>query len=441
MRLSENIKRIRKVMGLISEQETYTFTDKSEYEKALKIYNQAKKLSDESIRKFNAFKNSKFILYIGGEVYKDNWVARLHQQYDKLIKDKKLLDDRYLISQSEKPDAIIKPVRNWCTAWLTKRPTDGSSSIPEKDTEFIPLTASAKYPQHPSSRQYHYYDHEKYSWWGHICGTIYEPTMPEPILQTKHQIQPNFQSPPIKISSTPSGVLPIMQKPFEPNTPEKTKFMISWTPDGKCQLMKYYDTFEDMQKEVRDFDLPFLGSRTEGKPPNYAEYKTEKIQGKNFPEGPWFNSCTQKWDENLNENKDKMKQFLNDKFGSYVIYESMKVDDFGRLHDDDSKIVYPYSKIAKFVTWFDKEFGDYAAKQGWFIVSSDSDVPKIRYQPEDGNKFNLFFQVQRIDDPMDGEALFGRLKNDQEAYELAKKIGLVLDENGVVIGWENEIFI
>jgi len=42
---------------------------------------------------------------------------------------------------------------------------------------------------------------------------------------------------------------------------------------------------------------------------------------------------------------------------------------------------------------------------------------------------------------MEGEALFGRLKNDHEADELAKKIGLVLDEHGVVIGWENEIFI
>jgi len=93
MRLSENIKRIREVMGLISEQETYTFTNKLEYEKALKIYNKAKRLSDESIRKSNEFKNSKFYFYVGGEVYKDNWVARLHQQYDKLVKDKKLLDD------------------------------------------------------------------------------------------------------------------------------------------------------------------------------------------------------------------------------------------------------------------------------------------------------------------------------------------------------------
>ena len=42
---------------------------------------------------------------------------------------------------------------------------------------------------------------------------------------------------------------------------------------------------------------------------------------------------------------------------------------------------------------------------------------------------------------MEGEALTGKLKNDLEAEELAKKIGLVLDEYGVVIGWQNDIFI
>ena len=136
-----------------------------------------------------------------------------------------------------------------------------------------------------------------------------------------------------------------------------------------------------------------------------------------------------------------MKEYLNSKFGSYVIYESMKVDDWGRLHDEEAKIIYPYKKIAKFVNWFDKEYGDYAQKQGWFIVTSDTDTPKVRYKPEEGNKYNLFFQVQRIDDPMEGEALFGKLKSDLVADELAKKLGIELDEFGVVIGWKGESFL
>ena len=123
------------------------------------------------------------------------------------------------------------------------------------------------------------------------------------------------------------------------------------------------------------------------------------------------------------------------------LYEDMKVDDWGRLHDEDVKITYPYKKIARFLNWFEKEWGNYAEEQGWFIVTSDTDLPKVKYKPEEGNKYNLFFQVQRIDDPMEGEALTGKLKNDLEAEELAKKIGLVLDEYGVVIGWQNDIFI
>lgn len=137
---------------------------------------------------------------------------------------------------------------------------------------------------------------------------------------------------------------------------------------------------------------------------------------------------------NLHENIDRIKKVMG-------LRESMKVDDWGRLHDEESKIEYPYKSVAKFLNWFEKEYGDYVKKQGWFVVTSDTDVPKTKYKPEKGNKYNLFFQVQRIDDPMEGEALFGKLKNDHQADELAKKIGLMLDEFGVVIGWDGESFL
>lgn len=77
----------------------------------------------------------------------------------------------------------------------------------------------------------------------------------------------------------------------------------------------------------------------------------------------------------------------------------MNVDDYGRLHDQESKKIYPYKKISKLVNWFEKEYGDYAAKQGWSIFTSDSDLPKIKYKNEPNNKYNLFFQVQRLMTP------------------------------------------
>ena len=52
-----------------------------------------------------------------------------------------------------------------------------------------------------------------------------------------------------------------------------------------------------------------------------------------------------------------------------------------------------------------------------------------------------YWQVQRLDNPGEGEALLGKLKNDYQADELAKKLGLMLDEFGVVIGWEGQLFI
>lgn len=137
---------------------------------------------------------------------------------------------------------------------------------------------------------------------------------------------------------------------------------------------------------------------------------------------------------NLQENITRIKKMMG-------IHEEMKIDDWGRLHDEENKIVYPYKKISKLIDWFESEFGDYAKQQGWSIFSSDTDIPKIKYKPEEGNKYNIFFQVQRIDDPEEGEAITGRLKNDQQAEELAKKTGLMIDEFGVVIGWDGESFL
>ena len=137
---------------------------------------------------------------------------------------------------------------------------------------------------------------------------------------------------------------------------------------------------------------------------------------------------------NLQENIQRIKEVMN-------LQEDMKIDDWGRLHDEESKVVYPYSRIAKFLDWYEKEWGDYAKEQGWGIFTSDSDTPKIKYKAEPGNKYNYVFEVQRIDDPIEGEALMGKLKTDMEAERLAEKTGLMLDEYGVIIGFNGELFI
>lgn len=407
MILSENIKRIREVMGLFPEEQaviseqsiesvsekTKVYTNKAEYEKALKLFNKAKELSDKSKKKFNIFKNTVFKYRVGQPNGEGNyWLRELEKQAAKLYSDNKLMLD----DQLTKYENIIKPTKQWEIHWLTKSPS------PKVDEDFVNLVRISNPPNWPN----HPFPSTKLFWWGKTFGIIYEPKMPKPIYQEPSQ-------------------------PPKPNPPSQV------------------NQPENQSINLQDVVVPDDGERVfgpGGTTIGFIEGKTFVPIDKSEWNGRMF-SPLEKQDWDLLNHEGRMKVYIRQKFGGFILFntsnlnEDMKVDDWGRLHDEESKIIYPYKRISKFVNWFDKEYGDYAQKQGWFIVTSDTEVPKIRYKPEDGNKFNLFFQVQRIDDPMEGEALFGKLKNDHEADELAKKLGLVLDEHGVVIGWDNEIFI
>lgn len=370
MRLSENIKRIREVMGLISEQTDTenVYTDEESYKKALENYNKALQI---------------YRIYLHNRNIRKKFDETIIKKYP----ERKLrFKPRRFRNASDISDPY-EPMISWGKLTMVKDPEMIIGYHLESEKDYSVSQWNSKHKNDPIKPIYF-----------EGSGGHYYPVYEEPIKPVLKKPNPEIKKDEVKV--------------IEPIKTQKPKPKI----DGES----VFGPGKSLIGFVKD--RKFIPVSDPSMMPNKNNYYG-------------------KWDWDLLQDKEKMKEFLYNKFGSYVIYESMEVDDWGRLHDDDSKIVYPYSRIAKFVTWFDKEFGDYAAKQGWFIVSSDSDAPKIRYKPEDGNKFNLFFQVQRIDDPMEGEALFGRLKNDHQADELAKKIGLVLDEYGVVIGWENEIFI
>lgn len=133
--------------------------------------------------------------------------------------------------------------------------------------------------------------------------------------------------------------------------------------------------------------------------------------------------------------KTVIREFLNEAY----------VDKDGNLKDFEYKTFYDFDKIKKFVDWFQSEYSDYTLKQGWSIFDSDSEVPNQKYYSErtyNGNKLNgYYWQVQRLDDPSDDEALFGSLDNDFKADDLARKLGLMVDEYGVVYGWDGQSFL
>ncbi len=109
------------------------------------------------------------------------------------------------------------------------------------------------------------------------------------------------------------------------------------------------------------------------------------------------------------------------------------------------RIFYPYNKIEKFVEWFRDEYGDYPNRQGWDIFRSDSNSPNKKYYSKgviNGKEYEgYYFQIQKIDDPMEDEALFGALESDFTADELARKLGIMVDEYGVVYGYKGTSFI
>ena len=100
---------------------------------------------------------------------------------------------------------------------------------------------------------------------------------------------------------------------------------------------------------------------------------------------------------------------------------------------------YPYYKIEKLIDFYKEEFQDYMNKQGWDIFESDNPIFYDNYKSDGG----YFWQVQVIDEPYGesgfydekGNALIG-ITTDQEAINLARKTGLMVDDDGLVYGFK-----
>jgi len=109
------------------------------------------------------------------------------------------------------------------------------------------------------------------------------------------------------------------------------------------------------------------------------------------------------------------------------------------------KILYPFDKIGKFVKWFNDEYGDYQNKQGWAIFDSDSEIPNEKYNSVRTYKgktlSGYYWQIQRLDNPGDNEALFGKLSSDFEADRMARKLSIMVDEYGVIYGYDGVSFL
>jgi hypothetical protein len=100
---------------------------------------------------------------------------------------------------------------------------------------------------------------------------------------------------------------------------------------------------------------------------------------------------------------------------------------------NNEKIIYPYNQIKYFVDWFQNFFSKKAEEQGWGIFDSDTSQPLEKYISDSG-KYQRFWQIESIDE-------LELLKSDLDADKLAKKMGLMLDEYGLVIGYNGISFL
>lgn len=102
---------------------------------------------------------------------------------------------------------------------------------------------------------------------------------------------------------------------------------------------------------------------------------------------------------------------------------------------EEVKPMYSKDKFFPFVTWFNNIHRSEMNKEGWLIVNAGYlDIPEYidtEYYPYRNGDY---WQIQRND-----EAEI--LQDDHEAEELAKKKGLLIDEYGVLIGYNGVSFI
>jgi len=97
---------------------------------------------------------------------------------------------------------------------------------------------------------------------------------------------------------------------------------------------------------------------------------------------------------------------------------------------------YDYEKMDELIKGFKNEYGEhYNLKQGWEFFHNEP-----REQHEGIYKSKNIIEIQSIDDPEDWSKDYGvyvlELKDDIEAWEAAKKVGFMIDDQGVVYGYE-----
>lgn len=129
-----------------------------------------------------------------------------------------------------------------------------------------------------------------------------------------------------------------------------------------------------------------------------------------------------------------IREILRESMIQEFITQEASIGPGGDLIDFDSRFEYPYDEIWKSIKDYVRENEKTWMQFGWII--SDSDFPTDKYKSY--GDFGTFFRVEKIDDFAGGwdTPILDILNSDEEAWEKAKKVGFILDEDGIILGFD-----
>lgn len=103
---------------------------------------------------------------------------------------------------------------------------------------------------------------------------------------------------------------------------------------------------------------------------------------------------------------------------------------------ENKKPYYDVNQIKYFIDWYYSNYSYLMEKEGWLISLASLVIP-YKYNVSYENRAGDFWQIQRDDEAM----ILSDFDGDLKAEELAKNAGLLVDDYGVVIGYDNVSFL
>lgn len=115
-------------------------------------------------------------------------------------------------------------------------------------------------------------------------------------------------------------------------------------------------------------------------------------------------------------------------------FETFYVNPDGELEMSDIRLNYMYEELWNDISDYVKQNTERWEKSGWGI----HDYPNDKYNSSNDHVFKVSM-IGEFDEQKYGVNHY--LNNDEEAYALAKQKGFILDDDGIIIGFNGKKYL